>query len=101
VLLTFVIAYLAVTIGIGLLAARRVHGAKDYLVAGPQFALVHERGHVFATWFGAETVLSVSATFAKDGLNGIPGDPLVPPSAWCWQLCCLPSFLPSEPADHR
>ncbi len=30
---------------------------------------------VFATWFGAETVLSVSATFAKDGLHGIPGDP--------------------------
>ena len=30
---------------------------------------------VFATWFGAETVLSVSATFAKDGLNGVPGDP--------------------------
>ena len=26
---------------------------------------------VFATWFGAETVLSVSATFVKDGLNGI------------------------------
>jgi Na+/proline symporter len=33
VLLTFVIAYLAVTIGIGLLASRRVHGAKDYLEA--------------------------------------------------------------------
>jgi SSS family transporter len=30
---------------------------------------------VFATWFGAETVLAVSATFAKDGLSGIPGDP--------------------------
>jgi Na+/proline symporter len=30
---------------------------------------------VFATWFGAETVLSVSATFAKDGLQQIPGDP--------------------------
>jgi SSS family transporter len=30
---------------------------------------------VFATWFGAETVLSVSATFAKDGLSGVPGDP--------------------------
>jgi len=28
---------------------------------------------VFATWFGAETVLSVSATFAKDGLGGIIG----------------------------
>ena len=30
---------------------------------------------VFATWFGAETVLSVSATFAKDGLGGIVADP--------------------------
>ena len=35
-LLTFVIAYLAVTIGIGLLAARRVHGAKDYRVPDAQ-----------------------------------------------------------------
>jgi SSS family transporter len=30
---------------------------------------------VFATWFGAETVLSVSATFARDGLGGIVADP--------------------------
>ena len=74
-LLTFVIVYLAVTIGIGLWAARRVHGAKDYLVAGRSLPLYMNVATVFATWFGAETVLSVSATFAKDGLNGIPGDP--------------------------
>src|SRR5688500_13461986 len=30
---------------------------------------------VFATWFGAEPVLSVAATFAKDGLGGIVADP--------------------------
>jgi Na+/proline symporter len=30
---------------------------------------------VFATWFGAETVLSVSATFTRDGLGGIVADP--------------------------
>ena len=30
---------------------------------------------VFATWFGAETVLSVSATFAHKGFGGIWGDP--------------------------
>ena len=30
---------------------------------------------VFATWFGAETVLGVSATFARDGLGGIVADP--------------------------
>jgi solute:Na+ symporter, SSS family len=75
VLITFVVAYLLVTIAIGLLAARRVHGAKDFLVAGRSLPLYMNVATVFATWFGAETVLSVSATFAKDGLNGIPGDP--------------------------
>lgn len=74
-LLTFVIAYLAVTIGIGLWASRRVRGPKDYLVAGRSLPLYMNVATVFATWFGAETVLSVSATFAKDGLHGIPGDP--------------------------
>jgi solute:Na+ symporter, SSS family len=75
VLITFVVAYLLVTIAIGLIAARRVHGAKDFLVAGRSLPLYMNVATVFATWFGAETVLSVSATFAKDGLNGIPGDP--------------------------
>ena len=74
-LITFVIAYLAVTITIGLLAARRVHNSKDYMVAGRSLPLYMNVATVFATWFGAETVLSVSATFAKDGLSGIPGDP--------------------------
>lgn len=74
-LIFFVVAYLLVTIAIGLIAARRVHGAKDFLVAGRSLPLYMNVATVFATWFGAETVLSVSATFAKDGLNGIPGDP--------------------------
>ncbi len=74
-LVTFVIAYLAVTVAIGLLAARRVHGAKDYLVAGRSLPLYMNMATVFATWFGAETVLAVSATFARDGLHGVPGDP--------------------------
>jgi SSS family solute:Na+ symporter len=75
VLIAFVALYMLVTIGIGLLAARRVHNAKDYLVAGRSLPLYMNVATVFATWFGAETVLSVSATFAKDGLGGIPGDP--------------------------
>jgi SSS family transporter len=75
VLITFVVAYLAVTIAIGLIAARRVKNSKDYLVAGRSLPLYMNVATVFATWFGAETVLAVSATFAKDGLNGIPGDP--------------------------
>ncbi len=74
-LIVFVVAYLAVTITIGLLAARRVHSSKDYMVAGRSLPLYMNVATVFATWFGAETVLSVSATFPRDGLSGIPGDP--------------------------
>jgi solute:Na+ symporter, SSS family len=70
-----VVVYLLVTIGIGLWAARRVQNAKDFLVAGRSLPLYMSAACVFATWFGAETVLSVSATFAKDGLGGIIADP--------------------------
>ncbi len=74
-LITFILLYLMVTIGIGLFAARRVHVARDYLVAGRSLPLYMNIATVFATWFGAETVLSISATFAKSGFNGVPGDP--------------------------
>ena len=70
-----VLVYLGVTIAIGLYATRFVHNTKDYLVAGRGLPLYMNVATVFATWFGAETVLSVSATFVKDGLTGIPADP--------------------------
>ena len=70
-----VVLYLVVTIAIGLWAARRVHNSKDYLVAGRSLPLYMSAATVFATWFGAETVLSVSATFSKDGLGGVIADP--------------------------
>ena len=74
-LIGFVVAYLVVTIAIGLWAALRVHNSKDYVLAGRSLPLYMSAATVFATWFGAETVLSVSATFTRDGLNGIPADP--------------------------
>lgn len=74
-LVTFVVIYMLITIGIGLMAARKVANAKDYLVAGRSLPLYMNVATVFATWFGAETVLAVSATFAMSGLGGIPGDP--------------------------
>jgi len=74
-LITFVVLYLILTISIGLWAALRVHNSKDYLVAGRSLPLYMNAATVFATWFGAETVLSVSATFARDGLGGVIADP--------------------------
>lgn len=70
-----VLTYLALTIAIGVYASRRVGGAKDFMVAGRSLPLYKNFTCVFATWFGAETVLSVSATFASEGLHAIPGDP--------------------------
>lgn len=74
-LVVSVLAYLAVTIAIGLYAAKFVSNSRDYLVAGRSLPVYMTTATVFATWFGAETVLSVSATFVQDGLGGIPADP--------------------------
>ncbi|MDK9723759.1 MAG: sodium:solute symporter family protein [Sterolibacteriaceae bacterium MAG5] len=74
-LLWFVILYLMVSVGIGLVAATRVHNAKDFAVAGRSLPLPVVTATVFATWFGAEAVFGVSATFVKDGLSGVVADP--------------------------
>ena len=74
-LIGFVTLYLLVSVGIGLYAATRVHSVKDFAVAGRSLPLPVVTATVFATWFGAETVLGVSATFVKDGLSGVVADP--------------------------
>lgn len=74
-LVWFVVAYLLLSVGIGLYAATRVHNAKDFVVAGRHLPLPVVTATVFATWFGAETVLGISATFVKEGLGGVVADP--------------------------
>ena len=74
-LLWFVILYLMISVGIGLLAATRVHNAKDFAVAGRSLPLPVVTATVFATWFGAEAVFGVSSTFVQEGLTGVVADP--------------------------
>lgn len=74
-ILGFVSLYLLLSVGIGLAAARRVHTAKDFAVAGRSLPLPIVTATVFATWFGAEAVLGISATFVKEGLRGVVADP--------------------------
>lgn len=71
----FVVLYLLLSVGIGLYAATRVHNTKDFAVAGRSLPLPVVTATVFATWFGAEAVLGISATFVKDGLRGVVADP--------------------------
>jgi SSS family transporter len=74
-LIASVVLYLLVTIAIGLWAAMRVKNSKDYVLAGRSLPLYMNTATVFATWFGAESVLSVSVEFSKNGLSGIIADP--------------------------
>jgi SSS family transporter len=73
--LTFVIVYLLISVSVGLLAATRVHTVKDFAVAGRSLPVPIVMATVFATWFGAEAVMGISATFAKEGLRGVVADP--------------------------
>ena len=74
-LLGFVILYLVISIGIGMYAATRVHNARDYISAGRSLPLYIVMAMVFATWFGAETVLGIPATFLQEDLGGLISDP--------------------------
>ncbi len=74
-LITSVVIYLLVTLGIGVWAGTRVKNTSDFAVAGRSLPLIMVVTTTFATWFGAETVMGIPAKFMEGGLNGIVEDP--------------------------
>lgn len=91
-LLALVVVYLVISIAIGLVASRKVHSASDYITAGRSLPMFMVMAMVFATWFGAETVLGISATFLEEGFRGLISDPLG--AAACLVLFGLVFALP-------
>lgn len=89
-LIWFVILYLLLSVGIGVYASTRVHNSRDFVVAGRNLSLPIVTATVFATWFGAETVLGTSAVFVQEGLGGVVTDPFG--ASMCLILAGL--FLP-------
>lgn len=74
-LLWFVIGYWIISVAIGLIASLKVHNTKDFAIAGRHLPFYMVVATVFATWFGAETVLGVPATFLGENMRGIVADP--------------------------
>jgi len=74
-LIGFVTVYLIATVAIGLFAATRVKSSADFAVAGRSLPLVMIVTTTFATWFGSETVLGISAKFVQGGLGNVVEDP--------------------------
>ena len=74
-LIGFIVLYLLASVAIGLYAARNVHNTADYAVAGRSLPLAVVIATTFATWFGSETVLGVSARFVSGNLGAVVEDP--------------------------
>jgi SSS family transporter len=74
-LLTFIIAYLILTVAVGFWAARRVKDSGDYMLAGRSLPLLLSSSALFATWFGSETVFGASSQFMTGGLYNVIEDP--------------------------
>lgn len=75
-MLLFILVYLLSNLAIGAWAARRVRSARDFALAGRRLPLLLASTALFATWFGAETILGAPSEFLEHGLIGIVEDPL-------------------------
>lgn len=74
-LLVLVIIYLLGTLAVGAWAGSKIKNTADFAVAGHSLPLIMVITTSFATWFGAETVLGIPATFVSGGLKGVIEDP--------------------------
>jgi Na+/proline symporter len=68
-------AYLLVQLAIGMLVSRHIASETDYLLAGRRLGLPLAAFSIFATWFGAETVVGAAGSIYADGLGGGSADP--------------------------
>lgn len=67
--------YVVFQVAIGVWASRFVKTAEDYNLAGRSIGLGLAMFSLFATWFGAETVMGSAAAIADEGLSGGRADP--------------------------
>lgn len=70
-----IIAYMAIQLLVCLWASRLIRNESDYILAGRNVGMGLAMFSLFATWFGAETVMGSSAAVAESGLSGSRADP--------------------------
>ena len=74
-LLISIIAYLVLTILVGVWASSKVRNSNDFMLAGRSLPLLLGSSALFATWFGSETVFGASSEFLEGGLYHVIEDP--------------------------
>jgi Na+/proline symporter len=70
-----ILAYLVLQFAIGIAVSRRIASESDYLVAGRRLGPGLAAFSIFATWFGAESVVGAAGAIYSDGLSGGSADP--------------------------
>jgi Na+/proline symporter len=74
-LLAAVGVYLAAQFAIGLYVSRRIATEDDYLLAGRRLGPWLATASLFATWFGAETIIGSAAVAYSDGISPANAEP--------------------------
>jgi solute:Na+ symporter, SSS family len=67
--------YLLVQFAIGIAVSRKIASEADYLLAGRRLGVGLAAFSIFATWFGAETIVGAAGSIYADGLSGGSSDP--------------------------
>jgi len=68
--------YVVAMFAIALVAKSRIHSAEDYLVAGRRLPLSLAWATLFATWFGAGTLLTATDEVRAEGLRAAALEPI-------------------------
>ncbi len=68
-------AFLALQLGIGVWVSRRIASESDYLVAGRKLGYLLSTASIFATWFGAETIIGSAGEVYGSGLSLASAEP--------------------------
>lgn len=74
-LLLAIAVYLSAQFGIGVWASRRIRTEDDYLIAGRRLGYTLAIFSLFATWFGAETVMGAAGRTYEKGLSITSAEP--------------------------
>ncbi len=74
-IVTFIVGFFAVRMGVGIWASRKVSNAADYIVAGRSLPIYMVGASVMATWFAAETLMGASSSGYQYGFQGVIFDP--------------------------
>jgi len=67
--LFLILLYMIAQLGIGIWLSKRIFSETDYLIAGRQLGYVLATFSIFATWFGAETVMGSAGKAYAGGIS--------------------------------